>query len=408
MRILMITDFYPPIMGGVEFHVQRLSVKLAEAGNEVAVVTQWQPGLPTFSLDQQVQVYRIRGTTQHLRQLFSAPERTWAPPSVDPQFCWGIRQVVAAFKPDIVHGHDWLARSFLPLKRWSGAKLVMSLHYYTVVCAKKTMLYQHRACSGPGAMKCLRCAQQHYGAWKGSAVVMQNGVWSAAEQALVDLFLPVSHATAAMNNLGKNHLPYQVIPNFLSDDVGESNLDLEPYLRQLPAEDFLLFVGVMTAYKGFNVLLQAYSELKNPPPLVVIAPKVPADAPPLPSGVLLLSAWPNEAVMAAWRRSLLALVPSVWAEPCATVVLEAMKEQKAVIASSNGGMPDMIVDQETGLLVPPDDAPALRVAIEQLLANPERRTAMGLAGAARVEQFRARAVVPRIEKLYAELQQDRA
>ena len=62
-----------------------------------------------------------------------------------------MRHVVAREWLEIVHGHDWLARSFLPLKAWSGAKLAMSLHYYTIACAKKSLMYHNAPCSGPGS-----------------------------------------------------------------------------------------------------------------------------------------------------------------------------------------------------------------------------------------------------------------
>ena len=403
MRILMITDFYPPIRGGVEHHVQNLSATLAERGHSVSVVTQWQQGLDKFELARGVRVHRIRGTVQRVGRLFSNPRRTWAPPTPDPQFLWGLRQVVAQERPQIIHGHDWLARSFLPLKTWSGARLVMSLHYYTLPCAKKTMLYNGEACDGPGLVKCLHCAGQHYGTLKGTSVTTGNWVGALAERALVDMYLPVSHATAAISGLVGSGLPFRVLPNFLSDNEGDTADDIAPYLAQLPKGDFLLFVGVLTPYKGVDVLLAAYASLIDPPPLVLIAPTAVPGYTDVPSGVTILSNWPNAAVMAAWRRSSIALAPSVWAEPCATVVLEAMLGGVPVIASSNGGMPDMILDGETGVLVPPGDASALRGAIERLLADPELRARLGTAGRHRVEQFRAHAVVPQFEQLYEEV-----
>lgn len=403
MRILMVTDFYPPIRGGVEHHVHSLSAKLAERGHSVAVVTQWQHGLSEFEIERDVRIHRIRGAVQQVRQFFSNPQRTWAPPAPDPQFLWGLRRVVAQERPQIIHGHDWLARSFLPLKAWSGAKLVMSLHYYTLPCAKKTMLYDGAACDGPALVKCLRCAGQHYGPVKGTSVTMSNWTWAAAERALVDMYLPVSHATAAINGLTGSNLPFRVLPNFLADDAGITKDDVKPYLEQLPKGEFLLYVGVLTPYKGMDVLLEAYAGLTAPPPLVLIAPTLPPDYTDVPPGVIILNNWPNAAVMEAWRRSTIALAPSVWAEPCATVVLEAMLGQVPVIASSNGGMPDMILDGETGLLVPPGAPSAVRRAMEQLLADPALREQMGRAGRRRVEMFQAHTVVPQFEQVYEEL-----
>ena len=53
---------------------------------------------------------------------------------------------------------------------------------------------------------------------------------------------------------------------------------------------------------------------------------------------------------------------------------------KAVVATAVGGIPAMVRDHETGLLIPPNDAPALRGALQELMANPEERAKLGQAG----------------------------
>src|SRR5438874_2677135 len=149
MRILMLAQFYPPTVGGEEHHVRTLSVELAARGHEVAVATLWQEGLPTFELDRGVRVHRIRGSMQRASWLFADSGRTHAPPFPDPELLLAIRRIIKRERPDIVHAHNWLARSFLPLKGWSGAKLVMTLHDYGLVCAKQNLIYKNAPCSGP-------------------------------------------------------------------------------------------------------------------------------------------------------------------------------------------------------------------------------------------------------------------
>src|SRR5450759_1099005 len=168
MRILMVTYGYPPLIGGIEQHVRNLSVELVRRGHQVAVATLWNEGLPEFEVDQGVRVYRIRGTVHAAgRLLSSVPGRTFAPPVPDPGLVRALRKVAERERPQVVHGHNWLIRSFLPLKRWSGARLVYSLHDYELTCAKWLLIYAGAACSGPGLAKCLGCAGEHYGALKG-------------------------------------------------------------------------------------------------------------------------------------------------------------------------------------------------------------------------------------------------
>jgi glycosyltransferase involved in cell wall biosynthesis len=73
------------------------------------------------------------------------------------------------------------------------------------------------------------------------------------------------------------------------------------------------------------------------------------------------------------------VVPS-WTEPFGLVVIEAMASGTAVVGSAAGGIPESIVDQETGLLVPPRRPDAIASAVAALLADPDRRARMGQAG----------------------------
>jgi glycosyltransferase involved in cell wall biosynthesis len=198
-------------------------------------------------------------------------------------------------------------------------------------------------------------------------------------------------------------LPYSVISNFVPDDVAVPRGDAAEHLAQLPAEPFLLFVGDVGREKGVDALFQAYGQLSSPPPLVLIG-RAGADAPAtVPPNVTVLHSWPHHAVMEAWRRSHLACAPSIWPDPCPTVVMEAMAAGRPVIGSQIGGMCDLIADGETGYLVPPGDAEALRAAIERSLASPDLVERMGREARRRVVQFQAHTVVPRVEQAYRDV-----
>jgi glycosyltransferase involved in cell wall biosynthesis len=86
------------------------------------------------------------------------------------------------------------------------------------------------------------------------------------------------------------------------------------------------------------------------------------------------------------------------------VVLEAMSRGLAVLATRVGGIPELVTDGVEGLLVPPHDAGALADALGDLLADEDRRRALGAAGAARARsEFAAEAVAARIASLYHEV-----
>jgi glycosyltransferase involved in cell wall biosynthesis len=83
--------------------------------------------------------------------------------------------------------------------------------------------------------------------------------------------------------------------------------------------------------------------------------------------------------------------------------MEAMAMGRPVIASRIGGLCDIVVDGETGFLVPPGDPLALQKAMQCLLDDPVRREHMGAMAKQRVVEFQAKTVVPRIEQVYSEV-----
>lgn len=398
MRILMVTDFYEPYVGGVEVVVRSLAHELSGRGHEVSVATIRSDGLPAYADDGPVRVHRIRCSVGRLKALFSQG-RSWAPPVPDPEAAAGLHRVIAVERPQIVHGHDWLARSFLPLRRVSDARFVVSLHYYTVSCAKKSLMYRGAPCTGPAPVKCMRCASAHYGAATGPAVVLGNFLFAAAERRAVDLFLPVSEATALGNGLVGRGLPYEVVPNPVGEPLPH---DSEPrkLLEALPERAFLLYVGDMRREKGVDVLLDAYRKLPSAPPLVLIGKLWPDWSPELPPKARLLTDWPNAAVREAQRRCLALIAPSVWLEPFGMVVAETLAAGRPVIASRVGGMAELVTDGVSGLLVPPGDAASLRTAMASLLDDNRLVARLAQEASRSAMRFRPEAVIPLFERAY--------
>ena len=402
MRILMLIDSYPPMIGGAQQYVRNLSVALAARGHDVAVATLGDTGLKSYEQDSGVRIYRLRGTLQRAEGIFR--DRTYAPPVPDPELVHAIREVVRRERPEVVHSHNWMERSFLPIKRWSKARLVVSVHDYSLRCANWILMRDGDLCNGPGPLKCLACAGKSYnGLAKGAAVTLGNWAMTLPERWLVDMFVPVSAAVGMGNGLMTGKHPCRVIPNFIPDNLGDLREDPPEYLAQLPEDGYLLFVGSLTHQKGIDTLLDAYAGLTGAPPLVLVGYTLPETPKTFPPNVVVLKNWPHSAVMTAWRHSLAGIVPSIWPDPCPTVAMEAMATGKPVIAAKIGGLPEIVEDGQTGILVAPGDPDALRAAIERLLEDRALAARMGSAGRERVKAFHASAVVGQIEALYREV-----
>jgi alpha-maltose-1-phosphate synthase len=182
------------------------------------------------------------------------------------------------------------------------------------------------------------------------------------------------------------------------------------------ARPYVLFVGRITRQKGVPVLLRAASGLVPEAQLVLCAgapdtPELLAEVTELVdglqasrSGVLWIPEMlPKPEIIQLMTHAAVFAVPSVY-EPLGIVNLEAMACETAVVASRTGGIPEVVADGETGLLVPPGDPAALAEALNALLRDPDRARAMGQAGRKRaVAEFGWHAIAAQTVALYAKL-----
>jgi len=183
-----------------------------------------------------------------------------------------------------------------------------------------------------------------------------------------------------------------------------------------PARPSVIFVGRITRQKGVPVLLHAAAGLDPAAQLVLCAgqPDTPELAAEVEGLVAVLRAarsgviWipemlPKHAVIQLLSHATVFACPSLY-EPLGIVNLEAMACGTAVVGSAVGGIPEVVSDGETGLLVPPDDPAALAVALNTLVGDAERAAAMGRLGRERaVAEFGWKAVAAQTAALYAEL-----
>jgi glycosyltransferase involved in cell wall biosynthesis len=409
VRILQLTDFYKPVIGGLERHVEVLAQELARRGHQVAVATLAQRGAPAYEQADGVRVYRLGSWSQALRPFYVHAERRFHPPMPDAGVVTALRGVIRRERPQIIHAHGWILYSALPLVRREKIKLVVTLHDYGLVCTKKTMMYKGGVCNGPAFAKCLSCARAHYGRAKATAL---TAALFASRRLLrrVDRFLAVSGAVADASACGAQGATYPiaVVPTFIPDALLDGPRQGSRPAFLPPEDGYLLFVGVLGAHKGLHVLLDAYRGLDDRPPLVLIGTSYGGQPVDAPEGVWVARNVPHGEVMAAWDGSAVGTLPSIWPDPSPQAVMEAMASGTPVVASAIGGIPDLVQHGETGLLVPPGDSPALRRALRALLSDPPLRARMGEAARRRAAAFTLSHAANRIEAVYREVLDDRA
>jgi alpha-maltose-1-phosphate synthase len=384
VRITLFTNEYPPnVYGGAGVHVEYLSRELSRAESGAHKVSVFCFG----EQDETKGNLRVRGippvnfATHDLRhsRLLDALGRNLA-------------MVGAADEPppDIVHCHTWYSHLAGCLARpLTGARLVLTTH----------SLEPHR----PWKVEQLGTAY-HVTTWvERTAYENADGVVAVSKAMKADV----------QELYGVSPERVRVIHNGIDPDEHRPR-DSPTTLRRLgvdPEVPIVLFVGRITRQKGILHLVRAVRHL-HPGLQVVLCAGAP-DTPEIGKEMASLVeeakrastakvVWipemvPKEDVIALYSHAEVFVCPSVY-EPFGIINLEAMACETPVVAAAVGGIPEIVVDGETGILVsfepegggsaeprdPEGYSRALAKAVNELMDAPERRKAMGKAARKRV------------------------
>lgn len=401
LRVLLVTDSYPPLVGGATFWSQQVARQMSARGHAVTLATTWQPDTPCFEMDGDVAVHRLRDLTSRVPGISADPYRHNPPPFPDPEAVLRLRRLVKQTKPDLVHSYGWLTHSVAAALLGTKVPLLVSTQDYGNVCALRTLFRHGEICAGSAPAKCLECAGSNYGAAKGAVAVA--GIFGSRPLLRRKVSRIHSISRYVANVIERDLRPpaaIEIVPNF-GENLSGAPVD-EEILAQLPEQPFIFFVGALRGVKGIAELCEAYQRLESPPPLVLAGPLAPDTPKSFPAGVTVLHSVPLPTVMAMWERALFGVFPSKWPEPLGNVVYEAMSKGRAVIGTRPGGHADMIEDGQTGLLVAAGDVDELTVAMSRLLADEELREALGRRAAERSRAFTEAEVLPELARLYEE------
>ncbi|MFC1992475.1 glycosyltransferase family 4 protein [Chloroflexota bacterium] len=400
MRILLVTDRYLPAIGGRERHVGELSRELIKRGHSVTICTTAYPNTPHYEEIDGTGVYRLSGFFSQIPFLYRDTTNRIPPPTQDWWLSREVKRIIEKIRPDVIHIHGWFVYSILPLKEIFQVPLIYTIHDYGLLCPKANLLRGDRACYEPYTYKCLTCALNHYGIMK-SLFAYFSIKANRRRLKAIDRFIAVS---SSVREIYLKHLEMEdrdivVIHNFFEPDMSQELTKAD----SLP-EDYILFVGRLAPDKGIDVLIEAYRKMGSKIKLVLIGTRQPPFKYEGSEDLILMENASRATVLKAYQKCRFAIFPSIWDEPLGTVTLEAMSSRKAIITSRLGGFTDVVLDKETGILVPPNDSKALAQAMSYLLENPEVAERMGRRGYEHWRQFfTADRVVPQIEALYQSL-----
>jgi alpha-maltose-1-phosphate synthase len=398
VQALILTNEFPPtIYGGAGVHVGELTRELRRLiGVEVR----------TFGAHDETEGgWRVRG-------FGAAHDLTRAPEHLRPLLAALSHDLAFAAEPvsaDLVHCHTWYTHlGGILVKLAYGIPLVVTVHSLEPL--------------RPWKREQLGGGYDVSGWIERTALEMADAVIAVSQGTRADVMDLFDVAPERMHVIGNG-----IDTEFYRPDPDADHLERYGVDRSVP---YVLFVGRITRQKGIVHLVRALQHLDPEIGVVLCAgqPDTPEIAREMTEGVAAARehrsnvVWipemvSKEAARQLYSNAALFCCPSVY-EPFGIINLEAMACETAVVASAVGGIPEVVVDGETGILVPldldrsdpmrPADperyARDLADAINRLMADPERRAAMGAAGRARaVERFSWRAVAERTVELYRSL-----
>jgi starch synthase len=390
VRIGIVTREWPPdVYGGAGVHIEHLVAALRglPSGPEIDVHCFGDPRRDAIAHSVPTGLREANGALQAV--------------GVD------VEIAAALGAADLVHSHTWYA---------NGAGLLAALVHGVPHVVTAHSLEPRRPWK----------ADQLGGGYRLSSWVERNAYLAA------DAVIAVSH--------GMRSDVLDAYPDLDPDRVHVvgNGVDAEAYrpvqapdvVRSLgvdPDRPYALFVGRITRQKGVMHLLAAAEQLPPEAGLVLCAgaPDTPGERQQVADAVAQLQArrsgvvWieamlPREQLVPLITGATVFVVPSVY-EPLGIVNLEAAACGTAVVASAVGGIPEVVDDGRTGLLVPYDpEAVAafesgLAARITELLADPERAAAMGAAGRERVlAEFGWPAIAQQTVEVYSKVLAARA
>lgn len=386
MRILQVVHQYPPDdIGGVELHTQALARSLARRGHTLSVF--YRRSQEGTGVEQRregdVTVWAAwNGIVQPTRRLLSTFK--------EDALLGAFRQVLDESAPDLVHIHHLMGLpvAIANLVHERGIAIVLTLHDYWWLCANAQLLTNdtEEVCEGPKLwINCGRCALARMGRddalWLAPAFApifaARNWQLRHVAEMAERIIVPTQFTFNLFREMGLAPAKLTVVPHGIALPEGWVP---PPRTDELAGTLRIAYVGGIAWQKGIHVLIEAVNLLPADGVTLTIYgngdafPEYTAQLQALAShpGIRFAGSIPNQQLLPALARADVLVVPSLWYETAALIIQEAFAAGIPVIASDIGALRERVRHGEDGLLVPPNNAAALRDALLKLLHDSSR------------------------------------
>jgi len=368
MNILYWLDLFSPHVGGIETFSLDLIPALQARGHEVTVLTSSHIGsLPKQELIGSIPVYRF--------DMWEALRKN------DLAKLFAVRRAVTSLKeklkPDVIHLHFGATAFFhLQTQKTSSPPTLTTVHALPPSSLKEHSLF-HKVVNSSR--------------WV-------NAVSRKGLETLRQTFPESGHSFSSVNYALRPGRPIAL-------EITQPSFD----------KPVLLCLGRLTPQKGFDIALEAFAEVEKivPAARMMIVGEGIEDAALKDLAARLCIAEKveftgliePELVFEVFNQATMVLMPSKF-EGLPLVALQAAFMQRPIISTDVDGFPDLVVHQETGILLGENTRQALAEAILQMLNEPRKAVAMGQAAGRHLEKyFNFEDCVSNYEELYRRIHQ---
>jgi glycosyltransferase involved in cell wall biosynthesis len=420
LRVLLVTDAFPPICGGSGWSTYELAKGLAARGHHVDVV-KTEVGLGHGVHEGRYETFRVttmRGRVPDLPVVRNVVknEKMWAGLAND-LLAGRLKQEPV----DVLHGQHVM--STVPAIRAamaSGVPVVATVRDYWPVCYWSDLIYDPESphlcpeCSVRMMSKCVlpRAGAASIGAWP--LIPYMRRTLRTKRRTLARASAIIAVSTTIARDLRARapeiaQTPMYTIPNPV--DMAALD-DIHDHAGRPMAEPYLLYAGKLATNKGIQFLMPALEAARIRWPLVVVGDgpmrgRLAAEGRAAGIDVRELGWLPRREVWTWMRHAALLAFPSYGPESLSRVLIEAAALGVPIAAMETGGTRDILHAGTTGLLS--SDPRAFAQDLARLAADERLRASLAAAARSDVRvRFASTAVVEQVEQVYRSLLQPEA
>lgn len=400
MRICHVSNYLPGFhkrTGGAEQVADSIIDLLGTDRHEIYIVSK----KPEILLQKNFQFISISTIEDILPAVFSKCFELlkWYLLQFDPISWWSFQRIIKKIKPEMVHFHNinWLTLSLIYVVSKFKIPTVLSIYDYWYFCPLGMLsTAAEKKCRKFHGTHCIKCLPNKF--------IFIQWLLLVFRKNLFDFFMNKIDGFIVLSNSSKRILEEYGIPEekiyiveFISNvlthrDNKKNSVNIDTV--KLPEKEFMLFVGWIQYRKGVHIAIESMSYINRKFPelnLYIIGhtPKWEQEyiayikdmvkRLKLEHCIFILGKKPHNQVIEYVKKAKIVIVPEQWENMSPVIIIESMFLGKPVVAGNIGGIPEFIIDGETGILAEYDNPEDFADKIIDLLGNQPLMKKIGIA-----------------------------